>query len=91
MSTQSHADADEFPANSLQSNCPDGQQRPIGDPAKTALVALDPFCHRQFDDPKNRRPGEKISMSKDEFMAKIHEEIEALGGSMALVDGYVHT
>ena len=51
---------------------------------RTALVALDPFCHRQFDDPKNSFP---ISMPKDEFMAKCTEEIARLGGSKALVDG----
>ena len=60
----------------VATNCPTG----------AALVALDAFCHRQFDDPMNSNP---ISMPKHEFMAKCSEEITRLGGSKALVDGYV--
>ena len=54
-----------------------------------ALVALDEFCHRQFDDPENCSFGTCITMAKDKFMMKISEEIARLGGSKALVDGYL--
>ncbi|XP_022590470.2 uncharacterized protein LOC34623852 [Cyclospora cayetanensis] len=34
-------------------------------------IGLDPFCFRQFDDPKY--PGTRIPMEKDAFMEKLHE------------------
>ena len=62
-----------------------------GDSTNVTLIALDPFCHEQFDDPQNRRPGEKIAMSTDDFMEKLLKEVDGLGGSKALVDGWVCT
>ena len=67
----------------------DEPKKQPGVSTNVTLIALDPFCHRQFDNPQNRRPGEKIAMSTDDFMEKLLEEVYGLGGSQALVDGYV--
>ena len=60
------------------------------DSTTPALVALDTFCHRQFNDPENSFPDNKIRMPKDDFMGKLSEQIARLGGSKALVEGYLH-
>lgn len=51
--------------------------------AKPALV-VDPFCHRQFDDPGYA--GTRISVSKEEFAARANAHLEA--NPACLVDGY---
>ncbi|CDJ62432.1 hypothetical protein, conserved [Eimeria necatrix] len=47
-------------------------------------VGLEPFCFRQFDDPKY--PGTVIPMDKDMFMKQLHEILKRK--SLTLVDGY---
>ncbi|KAL8453090.1 hypothetical protein Emed_000960 [Eimeria media] len=47
-------------------------------------LGLDPFCHRQFDDP--HYGGTRICMDKDVFMKQLHEIL--LRDKPPLMDGY---
>ncbi|KAL8456051.1 hypothetical protein Emag_000126 [Eimeria magna] len=52
--------------------------------AAGTTLGLDPFCHRQFDDP--HYGGTRIRVDKDVFMKQLHELL--LRDNPPLVDGY---
>ncbi|CDJ57194.1 Flagellar associated protein, related [Eimeria maxima] len=51
------------------------------DPGSTVSVGLEPFCFRQFDDPKY--PGTRIPLDKDSFMKKVSSRQDRYTGYLA--------